>query len=121
MLVDANRLFLTTDDDDPLERSLNAVRAWLSIKCRVPIEDLVFSDEASYAFAESRRVEAWSTSTDFAKHPQVNAIRFSHPDASVRGRLWVTEIGMRQLEPGGHVEASILLQGFRGHHTELLI
>src|SRR5690242_1985617 len=106
MLVYSNDLTITTSSGDSLQAGLDSMRAWLSRKCRVPIADIDLTADWRRSFPDGKRIEAYSTIVEFPEHPRIHAVRFSHPDRDVSGRLWVTELGLRQMHPGAETRAS---------------
>lgn len=44
-----------------------------------------------------------------SQSPYLHAVRYSHADRVVAGRVWITEIGIRAIEGGDAIQASVVL------------
>jgi len=57
-------------------------------------------------------VSSWSTSISKQKEdfPFLFCARLSHPDREVSGRLWITEMGLRQEKYGQHITCSVCVK-----------
>ncbi len=83
-----------------------AVAEWLRKKHRREVNPRALLEPGDRLIAPSHRIEVES----MVGAPSLHCIRYSHPDAEVHGRLWVTEIGLRKDAPGAELECSILLK-----------
>lgn len=63
-----------------------------------------------HAFGNGHRIESWSTVPEFEDLPAITSIRYDHPDATVSGRLWRTEIGVRRSDAASPLDVSVLLR-----------
>lgn len=110
MIVYANRLLLTPSAPDPHDHAVKSVAIWLSHKVRRPVEEIRLVNGTQYTFRGSQKVEFWSTYPEFEDVPVVSALRYTHPDQVVSGRMWSTEVGFRRKRTAEPIEVSVLLQ-----------
>src|SRR5512143_2174279 len=91
MLVYGTRLWF--DPTVPLQEPVGVVARWLSRKVGKSVPPGPFLESFERTFDGTHRVRSIAT---IAEAPRILAISYSHPDSEVNGRLWVTEIGLRQ-------------------------
>lgn len=107
MLVYAVHLLLDASRDrDGLFR---AVAEWVGKKVNqnIPYRPLLSTTSRRFSDALGSRLETW-VATDGTRRE--HAIRFTHGDAAVSGRLWIVEVGARY-EQGTHLyECTVLLE-----------
>jgi hypothetical protein len=86
------------------ERFLDAAATWLSQKSRGPFKPSDLVDGCKKHFAPNNVVEVAR-----ADSPESSAIaiRLRHPDGAIRGRNWLTDMGLRRQD--GAVLASVTL------------
>jgi hypothetical protein len=79
---------------------------WLAHKLRrnITVETLLSGRDVLSANGQLKTWAAWDT------WPRQAAIQFSHRDKQVKGRQWVTQIGVQQGSSGGGTTCSILLE-----------
>ena len=89
MLIYGNQLEIV--GDDAFITSLKTVAGWLKEATgkHFTTEDLISGNEF-----EIDRMKVRTFKAD-AAYPKLYSILFSNPDANVRGRQWITEIGLR--------------------------
>lgn len=104
MLVYATRLWFDSTVD--LKEPLAVVARWLSRKVGKQLSSTPFLQGVDRGFDGAQHVRSIAAVDEL---PRVLSISYSHPDDKVMGRLWVTEIGFRQLAEGAPTECSILL------------
>jgi hypothetical protein len=112
MLVYCSRM--TLHPMDGLDGVLHHVARWLSQKS----EAFVDVAKLKYGLREvtSRKgVRVYSQcnqrdDADAIVWPYLFCAQLSHVDRDVSGRLWQTQIGVRQFEPGGDIECTVLLK-----------
>lgn len=102
MLVYVNQLEF--EGDDALTMVFRTIARWLEEQTqhRFTITELISGREFLF---DGKRVGTYQAD---ARDPKIYGILFSKPDASVRGRQWITEIGIRfEL---GFVMVTVLLE-----------
>ena len=104
MLVYANHIPLRTSRG--LVEPLEPVADWLARKLRRK-----GSAEALLAGLELRTKDGWQLRSLVATdaYPHLASVELVHPDATVSGRRWHSEIGLLQQAAGGDVELSVLV------------
>lgn len=102
MLVYVNQLEF--GGENPHALVFRTVAGWLKeqTKHHFTVDELISGQE--FAF-EGKRVRTYKAD---ARDPKIYGILFSNPDSTVRGRQWITEIGIRS-EPGS-VLVTLLLE-----------
>ena len=78
--------------DSELECALTAVASWLSGKTATPISTALLSATGERSFPDRSLITA---AVDTTEIPNVYAIRYTHADARIKGRHWITEMGFR--------------------------
>jgi cell division protein FtsB len=84
---------------------LRTVHSWLSVDRREEIEFESLSRNGASALPSGARVEVLFADSE---SPYLHAIRYSHPDTTVPGRRWVTEVGLRAYEGADAIHTSIV-------------
>lgn len=104
MLVYGTRLWLSPAT--VISEPLDVLGRWLSRKVarHISAERLLAGMDASYTGAH--RIQSVATVDAF---PNVVATSYTHPDAQVSGRQWLTEVGFRIGSAGADVECTVLL------------
>jgi hypothetical protein len=103
MLVYSGTIWLSKETE--INSVLSVVANWLSRKIRseLPIDFLKTSNQKRTAEGMQILISrAQST------NPFLECIRLTHPDADVRGRQWVIEIGIKRENISSEIECSIL-------------
>lgn len=104
MIVYASRIELT--DRDPRASITGALCDWLSHKLRRNVTpDSLRADQGEFGHGHHLQVEEFDGSAEWSI-----AWRYSHPDAELDGRTWITEVGVTS--DAGRSRCTVLL------HTE---
>lgn len=105
MLVYVSRLWFTpsTGFDEPLD----VVARWLSRKTGRQVSDDMLRRGDRIQLPAGQEVTSLAALEDL---PHLMSVTYNHPDRQVRGRLWTTEIGLRQGAPGADIECTTLLK-----------
>ncbi len=82
------------------------IAEWLRKKVRREVNPRALLEPGSRYIAPDHQVEVES----IVGEPSLSSIRYTHPDAVVKGRRWVTEIGFRKDGPTKELDCSILLR-----------
>ena len=90
-----------------IEGVLNAVIPWLGKKTKSFLTASEFTSEGRKKFKNGATIEVYPSTDSF---PQLLAIRLTHPDDTVSGRQWITELGIKHDNPSAEVQATVLLR-----------
>lgn len=105
MLVYATTLWLDPTADQ--QRILTVIANWLAKKTSTPTTADWLIRTGEPKMRDGSRLSVIATD---AASPELWAMRYSHADAEVSGRQWVTEVGLRRSQSGDAVECSIVVQ-----------
>ncbi len=92
-------------DTSPADAALG-IAEWLRKKVRREVNPRALLEPGSRYIAPYHQIEVESIDGE----PSLTSIRYTHPDAVVKGRRWVTEIGFRKDGPTKEMDCSILLR-----------
>ena len=104
MLVYGTKLWFSASTE--FRPALTVVSRWLSRKVGQQLNPDRFLDSFDRTYKDSHQVRSIGATDDF---PKVVALSYSHPDSSVGGRLWTTEVGFRRAHEGADLECTVLL------------
>lgn len=110
MIVYSNRLIFAYENGP--QAIIDCVASWLSKKEKKRIFAVDLAKEVDIKLESKAKILSRSTrnENDEAIYPFSFCCQYSHPDAGVKGRRWVTEIGIFQAAENTEVECSFLLQ-----------
>jgi hypothetical protein len=99
---------------DGLDAVLHHVARWLGNKSEMFL-DVTRLKHGLREVTSRKGVRVYSQSNqrdevDAIIWPYLFCAQLSHTDRDVSGRLWLTQIGVRQLEPGSEIECTVLLK-----------
>jgi hypothetical protein len=98
LLVYANQLWISPNPERT-EGAVSAVGSWLSRKTKGRIGTANLKNGFRKRLSDGKEVHVYAVERATDDEVELMAIKFAHPDAVVRGRLWTTEIGIRQISP----------------------
>lgn len=105
MIIYATELDFAESDAAP--KILAAAASWISRKGREPVPTELFERAHSIRIGTGMQLQTWCDKTAY---PHLYALRLTHGDRDVRGRQWITELGVEDAGDDGRVRATVLLQ-----------
>lgn len=94
-------------NEDAASKVLTAAAAWLSRKARRPLLPELLADDHSLRIGPGVQLQTWCDKT---ARPHLYALKLTHGDREVRGRQWITELGVSDPGDSGNVRATVLLE-----------
>lgn len=110
MLVYANRFEF--EPEEGVEQLIKIIASWTGRKARGYVDPARLIRGISSLTIKEFAISSWSTigSDEQATFPFLFSFRLVHQDEIIKGRQWITEVGVRQAEYGGLVDCSVLLK-----------
>ena len=90
-----------------LAQPLGVVAGWLGRKVQRDVTTNSLIAGTTAAFRGGHEIRSVVLMDEY---PHLATVTYRHPDKSIKGREWITEIGFRQVSAGEAVECTILLK-----------
>lgn len=110
MLVYANRFEF--EPEEGVEQLIKIIASWTGRKARGYVDPAKLMRGINSLTIKDFSISSWSTvgADKQAAFPFLFSFRLVHQDEIIKGRQWITEVGVHQAEDGGVVDCSILLK-----------
>ncbi|MBX8475420.1 hypothetical protein K5D38_11570 [Pseudomonas cichorii] len=110
MLVYANRFEF--EPEEGVEQIIKVIAVWAGRKAMGYVDPEKLIRGVNSFTIKDFSISSWSTvgADGRAAFPFLFSFRLVHQDESIKGRRWITEVGVRQSEDGGVVDCSVLLK-----------
>ncbi|WP_214348061.1 coiled-coil domain-containing protein [Pseudomonas congelans] len=110
MLIYANRFEL--EPEEGAEQVVSVIANWAGRKCKGYVDPIKLARGVNNLTINKNSISSVSTvnKEDGGVFPFLFSFRLSHQDETIKGRQWITEVGVRQFEYGGVVDCTVILK-----------
>lgn len=97
---------LALDAERGAKGILRSIANWLVVDRRETFDVDALALNGQYTLPSGAVVDVLYTDS---QSPYLHAVRYTHPDTKVTGRLWITEIGIKAEEGAASIQVSVVL------------